>query len=103
MQIYFSNGTRLTAFRQWKDPRWQAAAEGPLKRTLVEVAGHAGIGDDPGVVEIQGERISEPGVVAWWQDGLHMGLFSPTLSLDELLALAPLFATSADPDEESTQ
>ena len=102
-QIYFSNGTRLTASRQEKEPRWQAVAEGPLKLTLVEVAGHLGIGDDPEMVEIHNEKISEPGVVAWWQDGLHMALFSPTLSMDELLALAPLFATSAGPDGGSAQ
>ena len=102
-QIYFSNGTRLTASRQEKEPRWQAAAAGPLKLTLVEVAGHLGIGDDPEVVEIHGQKISEPGVVAWWQDGLQIGLFSPTLSLDELLALAPLFATSAAPDGGNAQ
>ena len=102
-QIYFSNGTRLTASRQEKEPRWQASTEGPLKLTLVDVAGHAGIGDDPEVVEIHGQKISEPGVVAWWQDGLHMALFSPTLSLDELLALAPLFATGAAPDGDSAR
>ena len=46
-QIYFSNGIRLTASRQEKEPRWQASTEGPLKLTLVDVAGHAGIGYDP--------------------------------------------------------
>ena len=55
------------------------------------------------IVEIHKEKISEPGVVAWWQDGLHMALFSPTLSMDELLELAPLFATSADSTGESAQ
>ena len=93
-QIYFSNGIRLTASRQEKEPRWQAVAERSLNSTLVQVAGHLGIGRDPGVVEFDGEKISEPGVVSWWQDGLHMALFSPTLSMDELLDLAPLFATS---------
>ena len=102
-QIYFSNGIRLSASRQEKQPRWKEIAEGPLNLTLVDVAGHAGIGDDPEIVEIHKEKISEPGVVAWWQDGLHMALFSPTLSMDELLELAPLFATSADSTGESAQ
>ncbi len=39
-QIHFSNGTRLSASRQEKEPRWQAVADGPLKLTLVEVEGH---------------------------------------------------------------
>ena len=96
-QIHFSNGTRLSASRQEKEPRWPAVADGPLKLTLVEVKGHLGIGDDPEIVEIHNDKISEPGVVAWWQDGLHTALFSPTLSMDELLELAPLFATDANP------
>ncbi len=102
-QIYFSNGIRLSASRQEKQPRWKEIAEGPLNLTLVDVAGHAGIGDDSEIVEIHKEKISEPGVVAWWQDGLHMALFSPTLSMDELLELAPLFATSTDSTGGSAQ
>lgn len=76
-QIYFSNGTRLTASRQAKEPRWQAAAEGPLKLTLVEVAGHAGIGDDPEIVDIHNEKIVNLGS---WRGG-RMGCTWPSSPL----------------------
>lgn len=91
--IAFGNGVKLNVYTASEAPPLEAITSQPNSPfTLIEVAGHKGLGADPGRAEIHGQVLEEPGSVGWWQEGLKITLYHDTWPMEKLLEVAPLFA-----------
>ncbi len=69
-------------------PDWDRVIAAMPVFKKVEINGIFGIGDDPGITDVRGQPYHYPGSVGWLVNGLDITLYSDTLSLEELLAVA---------------
>lgn len=86
--ILFDNEVLLVIHQEARPPDWDSIIATNPAFVKIAVNGHAGMGTSPRVVDVQGTPTSHPGSVGWWADGLYLVLYSDTLSLEDLLAIA---------------
>jgi len=87
--VQFENDVLLRIYPLDRQPDWDrliAQSKDYFKK--ISVNGIPGIGADPGVVIYDGEEYFNRGSVVWWVDGLKYGLYTDTVSLEELLKVA---------------
>ncbi len=90
VQVRFSNGVLLSVFTDVSPPRHALEKIHP-DMTRVQLGDYKAQVDDPEVKVIHGQKIREPGVIIWWQNGTRVHLYSDTHSKEALAAAAEMF------------
>ena len=86
--IQFENDLLLRIYPQNRQPDWDKIVEQDKDFKKISVNGILGIGAEPGVEIYDNEAFFRRGSVSWWVDNLEYGLYTDTLSLEELLKIA---------------
>jgi hypothetical protein len=105
--IEFNNGL-LLIIHQMKTPlnNWDGIIANAQKFYKININGSSGIGRDPGFTENYGKKYRYQGSVTWWVSGLDISLYSDTMSLSELVAVAesiPLPTATETPTLSATE